>query len=494
VRRVANLLTVVTVATSASALTLAEADAWTPALQSAGFCVPAPDDPTLVPRAVGALDAPTASTKPIAILDSGVDPATPQLAGRVLQGYDALTGQPVSGDFDGHGTEAAGLAASSGPGMRGTSPASPILPIRIYDPATRQSSPDAIAKGIALAVAKGAGVILISGSGPVSGVGDDNLRRLSTAVDSAFLAGVLTVVGAGDDGVSDATVPASLPHVLVAGASTVTPARSAQSNTGPWVDLLVMGEGVTAPLPLSLCINGYGFSTGTSFAAPALAGVAALVQAQRPTLTTQQLFEVLRRAGTDIGTGGRDDDSGFGVLNTATALSAPPQAKEGSAEIDDDPYWVRGRFAKAHPALLTKTKMRFKLKGSVSPAKDPADVYRVSLIKRERLVVSVSAASPDALLELAILDPRVGDFDVTDNVLDFQRVGTGGLLSDPQLELTATRSGTYYIAVEAAPPVDPDDPTATVADLEPYTISAYKQRKKAKKARARKSAAASRRR
>jgi hypothetical protein len=120
----------------------------------------------------------------------------------------------------------------------------------------------------------------------------------------------------------------------------------------------------------------------------------------------------------------------------------------------------------------------------------------VSLTKRERLVVSVSGASPDALLELGVLDPRVGDFDVTDNVLDFQRVGTGGQLSDPQVELTATRSGTYYIAVEAAPAVDPDDPTATAADLEPYTISAYKQRKKAKKAkaksRARKSARVSR--
>jgi hypothetical protein len=105
----------------------------------------------------------------------------------------------------------------------------------------------------------------------------------------------------------------------------------------------------------------------------------------------------------------------------------------------------------------------------------------VSLIKRERLVVSVTAASPDALLELGIFDPRVGDFDVTDNVSDFQRVATGGLSADPQLELTATRSGTYYIAVEAAPAVDPEDPTATAADLEPYTVSAYKQRKKAKK-------------
>jgi hypothetical protein len=487
VRRVAVALTVAAVATSASALTLAEAGAWTPALQGAGFCVPAPQDGLLVPRAIGALDAPAAQTKPIALLDTGVDPGTPQLGGRVLQGFDALTGQPVTGDFDGHGTEAAGLAGSSGPGMLGASPASPILPIRIYDPATRQSSPDAIAKGIALAVAKGAGVVVISGSAPVSGVGDEDLRKLTTAVEGAFAKGVLTVAGAGDDTVGDAALPASLPHVLVAGAATPGAARSAQSNTGPWLDLLVPAEGVTAPLPMGLCANGFGFSTGTSFAAPTLGGVAALVQAQRTTLTTQQLFEVLRRAGVDVGTGGRDDDTGFGLLNVGAALAAVPQAKEGSAEIDDDPYWVRGAFAKAHPQLLTKTKLRFKAKGSVSPAKDPADVYRVSLSKRERLVVSVNAASPNALLELAILDPRVGDFDVTDGVAEFSLVSTGGLSSDPQLEITASRSGTFYIAVQAAPPVDPEEPTAKVADLEPYTVSAYKQRKKAK---AKKSAAA----
>ena len=482
-RRVAVALTVAAVATSVSALSLAEAGAWAPALQSAGFCVPDPEDGMWVPRAVGALDVSTAPTKPIALLDTGVDPATPQLAGRVLGGLDALTGQAVAGDPDGHGTEAAALAASSGPGMLGASPASPILPIRIYNPVTRSASADAIAKGIALAVAKGAGVIVISGSAPASGIDYDDLRKMNTAVEAAFDQGVLTVVGAGDDTVSEPALPASLPHVLVAGAATATatPSRSAQVNTGPWLDLLVPGEGVTAPLPLGVCANGYGFSTGTSFAAPTLAGVAALVQARRTTLTTQQLFEVLRRAARDLGTAGRDDDTGFGLLNAGSALSAPPLAKDTSAEIDDDPYWVRGRFAKAHPQVLTKTKLRFKAKGSVSPAKDPADVYRVSLAKRERLVVNLNAASPSALLELAIFDPRVGDFDVTDDVDEFSRVATGGLSSDPQLELTATRSGTYYVAVGAADPVDVDDPTSVAADIEPYTLSAYKQRKKAKK-------------
>jgi hypothetical protein len=493
VRRVAIALTVAAVTSFAGASAPAGAGAWTPALQGAGFCVPAPDDGLMVPRAAGALDAPTAQTKPIAILDTGVDPSAPQLAGRVQQGYDALTGQPVSGDFDGHGTQAAGLAAAAGPGVRGISPGSPILPIRIYDPATRQSSPQAIAKGIALAAAKGAGVVVISGSALATGLADEDRRALSSAVEAAFLQGVITVAGAGDDGVADAAMPAALPHVLVAGAATGVPGRSAQSNTGPWLDLLAPGEGVTAPLPLALCPNGYGYSTGSSFASAELGAAVALVQAVRPTLTPQQLFEVVRRAGNDLGTGGRDDDSGYGLLNVAAAMTAKPLAKDTSPEIDDDPFWVRGRFAKAHPQLLTKTKMRFKASGTVSPAKDPADVFRISLAKRERVVVSVTAASPTALLELSIFKPAVGDFDVTDDVLDFSAVATGGFSNDPQVELTASRGGTYYVAVQAADPVDADDP-ASVADLEPYTLSAYKQRKKAKKAKAKSRKTSSRRR
>jgi hypothetical protein len=443
--------------------------------------VPAPADGIYVPRVVGALDAPAAVTRPIAILDTGVDPDVPELAGRVLQGYDALTGAPVSGDPDGHGTEAAGLAASAGPGVRGIAPSSQILPIRIYD-ANRASSAAALSKGIALAVAKGAGVIVVAGSGPLAGASNDDVALVSHAIDAAFTKGVLTIAGMGDDTATvAATMPAALPHVLVAGAATATPSRSAAVNTGPWLDLLVPAEGVEGPLPAALCVHGFGFSTGSSFAAPSLGAAAALVMAQRPGLTTQQYFELVRRAGTDLGPIGRDDDSGFGLLDVRAALTGAPPAKETQPEVDDDPFWVRGPYAKAHPALLTKTKLRFKVKGAVSPAKDPADVYRVSLSARERLVATVAAADPNALLELAILGPGAGDFDVSDGLDESRLVATGGLSNDPQVEVTAKVSGTYYIAVESADAVDPDDATAIAADLEPYQLSAYKQHKKATK-------------
>jgi hypothetical protein len=481
-RRAAIVLTVAAVlAPSASGTSPAGAAGWPMVLPPAGYCVPAPEDTTYLPRVTRALEVGGMATKPIAILDTGVDPSVPQLAGRVLPGLDALTGGPVADDPDGHGTQAAGLAAAAGPGMVGMSPGSPILPIRIYDGA-RAASADSVARGIALAVSHGAGVIVVAGSGPLANAGAGDVLKVTKAVGDAYAKGVLIVAGAGDETSNDvAALPGALPHVLVAGAATSLPSRSAQVNTSPWLDVLVPAEGVSSPLPSAVCVHGYGFSTGSSFAAPALGGAAALLMAQRPGLTTQQYFELLRRAATDLGEAGRDDDSGFGLLDLSVAMSTTPLAKENGAEVDDDPFWVRGAYAKAHPALLTKTKLRFKVKGSVSPAKDPADVYPVQLTKRERMVVTVAAADAGALLELSILSPAAGDFDVANGVTKTRLVSTGGLSNDPQLEITATRTGTYYVAVEAADPIDPDDPTSAPADLEPYQVSAYKQHKTVKK-------------
>jgi hypothetical protein len=450
-------------------------------LPAAGYCVPAPADATYVPRQLGAVGAGAPATKPVAILDTGVDPSVPQLAGRVLPGWDAATGAPVSGDWDGHGTMAAGMAASAGPGVAGVSPGSPVLPVRIYAPGSRSAPLGVVAKGIALAVEKGAGVVVVEGAVAAASATEEEVRALVRAVDAAFARGVIVVTGMADETLPDPWLPATLPHVLAAGSATATPSRSAPVNTGPWLDLLVPAEGVTAPLPAAVCALGFGFGSSSSLAAAALGGEVALVQAARPALTTQQLFEVVRRAGADLGVAGRDDDSGYGLASVSAALGAAPLAKDTSAEPDDDPFWVRSKdYVKQHPALLTRTKLRFKATGTVSPAKDPADVYRVSLAKRERMVVSVSAADPNALLELSLLDPRVEDFDVTDDVDEWALVATGGLSSDPQLELTAARSGTFYIAVSAAEAVDPGDATQTAAEVEPYTVSAYKQRKKAK--------------
>ncbi len=452
-------------------------------LPAAGYCLPANGVGAQVAQLVGAAGLAPVVTAPIAILDDGVDAGAPELAGRVLAGVDATTGQPFSGDRSGHGTAVAGLAAGAGPGVVGVSPASPILPVRIYD-ATGAATAAAIAKGIGLAVDRGAGTILISGWAAVGAATADDLRALSTAIGDALARGAVVVGPDGGTGdATTATLPALLPHVVVAGSMTLGSLQSTFNSTGAYLDVMAPGEGVIAPLPPAACGFGYGLSTGTSFAAATLAGAVALIQKLHPAAGAAQVFAIARRSSaTDLGVGGRDDATGYGLLNVAAGIGAAvPVVSAAAPEPDDDPHWLRGRYASRHPKLLSRTKLRFSLQGDLSPAKDPADVFPVSLSVGDRLVVNATAADPGAVLELDVLDPRAGDFDVTDDADDYVAAGTGGYVNDPEIDLRARRAGTYYIAVTPTPADDSSgDP---IPDVVPYRLSAYKQphRAKAKK-------------
>jgi hypothetical protein len=436
-----------------------------------GFCVPALEDPAFAARTVRALEVAPVTTKPIAVLSTGVDADVPDLAGRVLPGADALTGGPISGDRSGHGTQAAGAAAGAGPGWRGISPGSPVLPIRIAA-AAEPVRPEAVAKGIALAVKRGAGVILIGGSGPLADPMDTGSTSIATAVAEAFSKGVLVVALAGDDKTAAPTMPGALPHVLTAGSIAPAGTRSTLSNSGPWLDLLAPGEGVAPPLPAAVCGYGYGYANGSSFSAAALAGAAALAQARHRAATAQQLFELVRRGAEDLGPSGHDADTGFGLLDVARALSDPLQPRETQREVDDDPFWVRGAHAKAHPPLVNRRKLRFRATASVSPAKDPADVFPVSLRKGDRITVAVDAADPGATLLVSILAPTAGDFDVTNAVTTHRLAATGGLAASQQVGVRVKRSGLHFVAVRATDPVDADDPEFEPSPQEPYQLVA----------------------
>jgi hypothetical protein len=478
-RTAAIVLTVAAVA-AAAAPSPAAAAGWPAAIASAGFCVPTPENPTAVPEAVDALALMTPSTKPLAVLDTGVDPDSPELAGHVLPGWDAATKGPASGDPDGHGTELAGIAAGSGPGVVGTSPHSPVLPIRIYGP-DRTTTGAIVANGIGLAVQQGAGVILLAGAALAGDASAQDTTLVRNAVDAAFAAGVLVVTSMGDASTTAPTVPASLPHVMAVSGANAQNLRAATANSGPALDLLAPSEGVYGPLPAATCAKGYGYSTGSDFATAAVAGAAAAVQALRPTLTTQQLYDVVRRSGKDVAAVGRDDDTGFGFLDAAPAQTVAPPAKEASAEVDDDPFWLRGRYAKAHPALLSATKKRFNVFGTVSAAKDPADLYPVRLPKGTRMVVTLNAADPGDALGLSILRGAAGSFDVTNEVAGSIAVAADGLSDYARLEVTAKKTATYFIDVDPPDAVDPDDPTALAAPSIPYRLTAFTQKPKPKK-------------
>jgi subtilisin family serine protease len=444
------------------------------ASQATSTCAPKPTQvDQSIAQQVNALQVSVPTTPPIAILDTGVDGNVPELANKVVSPFSALDGSSDANDLDSHGTEVAAVAAAAPGLLRGVSPTSPVMPIKIFTPAG-DSSAEILVKGIAQAVAAKAAVINISGANPASDASAADLSVVAMAIDNAFAHGVLTVAAAGNEGSASPDVPAALPHVLSVGAVDSLNSRALFSNTGPYLDLLAPGSNLVLPVPAVACPNsGFTTSSGTSFSAPAVSAAVAIVRQLHPTYSAEQIFQVIRQTATDESLPGRDDDTGYGLLNVSAAVSrAAP--KVDATELDDDVIWLTGAYASAHPGLLSTRRLQ-RVSGSVSPAKDPQDVYPVRLKAGERLTVRVTAKSPDDLLDAGIWDPRTGPFDISNDKTTHKVVDYLGVSAAPEISYEAKKGGRYYVSVEAtdvpAPPTDPTQPAETVPDSEPYTLT-----------------------
>ena len=312
------------------------------------------------------------------------------------------------------------------------------------------------------------------------------MQVVELAIDNAYGRGVLVAVSAGNDGTNKPYVPGNLGHTLTVGGGTDAGGRSTFSNTGPWIDLVAPADGLNPPMPPNVCNTGYGPANGTSFASPSVAGAAVLVRALRPELTTQEIYDILRTSAKDIAPDGRDDDTGFGVLDVENAVAmVPPKSEKG--ELDDDVFWLKGAFAAKHPVLLRKSRVVRK-SGTLSAAKDSTDVWPVHVRKNQTVTARVTGSST-GLLDVGIYDPRTGNFDITRGRETHLLAATAGFSSGPETSVTVDRTGTYYVAVDTVEPgdieIDGED-AAKVKDSEPYKLTISKPAAKKKKARKKK--------
>lgn len=204
----------------------------------------------------------------IAIVDTGVDAASPDLADGVLLGWNALDGSGNVADDLGHGTMVATIAAGRGDNqVEGTGVCwrCSILPVKVTD--ARGSATGAqLASGIVWAADHGANVINVS---LVLGGPDDAVAH---AVAYAHARGAVIVAAAGNNGDSAATYPAAYPNVI--GVAAIDPAGRlySWSSHGPWAAVAAPGcapVGDATGGPVSFC--------GSSAAAPLVAGLAGLL-------------------------------------------------------------------------------------------------------------------------------------------------------------------------------------------------------------------------
>lgn len=258
----------------------------------------------------------------VAVIDTGVDNANPQLADAVdvSAGRNLLEGGSGDGTTDevGHGTKVAGIIAArprKGTGFVGIAPEATIIPIRQND--EKNSGKDTtMATAIDHAIAKGAKVINISQDTTKPLSGDSALGR---AVARALAEDIVVVASAGNDGMDGKrkqTYPAAFPGVLAVASSDRNNERAPFSQAGDFVGVAAPGVDIVSTVPG----DGQCTDNGTSFSAPYVAGVAALLVAKYPTWSPAEIVARIEQT-AERSIRGHDDFVGWGVVDPVRALA-----------------------------------------------------------------------------------------------------------------------------------------------------------------------------
>lgn len=272
--------------------------------------------------------AATGSGVVVAVLDTGVDAGHPDLAGRLLPGYDALRRKPgVFTDPNGHGTHVAGAIVAHG-GVNGIAPDAMILPVRVMDKNGYGDTLDIVA-GIYWAVKHGANVINMSLGSYVSD------RAEEAAVRYAHDHGVAVVAAVGNGGGNAAIYPASYgdnnknasPNrdpVIGVAALDRTGQRAGFSERGNGVDVAAAGVRVLSTLPRSA--GSYGWESGTSMSSPLVSGTVALglsylrTQGISGLTALNRVNRALRTGAQHSFGGGVDKSTGWGEVDASATL------------------------------------------------------------------------------------------------------------------------------------------------------------------------------
>lgn len=255
----------------------------------------------------------------IAVLDTGVDNTHPDLMAKLVPGRNIYDNNDDTRDVYGHGTPVAGIAGASsnnGIGVASVAWGCGIMPVRISD-LTGMAPASTIASGLSWAADHGARVANVSYY--VTGN-----KTISSAAKYFQSKGGVVVAAAGNFGTTE-TVQDD-PYILTIGATDPQDVIYSYSNRGNNLDLVAPGNNTT-----TLLGGQYGAGGGTSFAAPVVAGVAALMFSINPSLTPTQVITLLKQNADDLGPAGWDPTYGNGRVNAARAVSAAAGLK-GTAD------------------------------------------------------------------------------------------------------------------------------------------------------------------
>ncbi|WMW43530.1 minor protease Epr [Bacillus subtilis] len=268
----------------------------------------------------------------IAVIDSGISPHDDlSIAG----GYSAVSYTSSYKDDNGHGTHVAGIigAKHNGYGIDGIAPEAQVYAVKALD---QNGSGDlqSLLQGIDWSIANGMDIVNMS-----LGTTSDS-KILHDAVNKAYEQGVLLVAASGNDGNGKpVNYPAAYSSVVAVSATNEKNQLASFSTTGDEVDFSAPGTNIT-----STYLNQYyATGSGTSQATPHAAAMFALLKQRDPAETNVQLREEMRENIVDLGTAGRDQQFGYGLIQYkaqatdsayAAAEQAVKKAEQTKAQID----------------------------------------------------------------------------------------------------------------------------------------------------------------
>jgi hypothetical protein len=261
----------------------------------------------------------------IAVIDSGIDVKHPELANAIADSFDAL------GSKEGphaHGTGIAGAIVSHAR-LMGSAPAARILAIRAFGvaPNGAESTSFVILKALDYAAAHRAQIVNMSFAGPKDAV-------IDRAIAAAAAKGIVLVAAAGNAGPkSPPLYPAANPNVIAVSATDAQDRLFAASNRGGHIAISAPGVDIFLPAP----DEKYQMTSGTSFSAAYVSGLAALMLERNPSLKPDEVRAILMKTARDLGAPGRDDLFGAGEADAYAAVSAVTSAPGMPVAVSDSP-------------------------------------------------------------------------------------------------------------------------------------------------------------
>lgn len=265
----------------------------------------------------------TADPVKVAVVDTGISKDHPDLKANIKGGVNIINPFKSSDDDNGHGSHVAGIIAAlnNNIGVVGAGPAANLYAVKVLDRNGSGFLSDVIS-GIQWSVANGMKVVNMS-----LGTSQD-IQSMHDAVIAAHNAGVIVVAAAGNSGKA-VIFPAAYPEAIAVSATDQNNQLASFSSRGPEVDLAAPGVNILSTYKGT----NYAILSGTSMAAPHVAGSAALVlsaalinPALCDTITIDgkcdpdEVQKKLQDKATDLGTSGFDNLYGWGLVNAFNAV------------------------------------------------------------------------------------------------------------------------------------------------------------------------------